>query len=148
MELQTFDQLIISMAEGDTSPGTTSPALYGAAVKLFGQNLTITPNTTLAELDAASMTFGGYAPHPITWGPVTIAEDGAYEVLGSVSPFAPTGDDSTQLAWGMYVTDHADRLLLAGQFDAPPLNMASPMNVIQITMRHRPEASEPVVVIS
>ncbi len=148
MEPVIWDKLLIDMAAGDTSPGTTSPALHGASIGLYGIEINLNTAMTKGDIDANSMTFGGYAPHGIDWGPVTLGEDAAIEVLGAVDQWNPTGSDSTQLAFGFYVWNHAGAMLFAAQFDGAPLNMGSPLNVIQITLRHRPNATEPINIIS
>lgn len=143
-----FDNFILNLAAGSTSPGTTSPALYGAKVGLYGQQMNLTKALVKGDFDTNSMTFGGYSPHAVTWGPTTLAEGGEIETLGSVSPWVPTGTDSTQLAWGYYVYDYANNMAIANEFPNAPLNMGSPLNIIQLTLRNRPNAAEPINLIS
>lgn len=125
------------MAQKILSDMTTAVtgALIGAEVELFKSDTTPTPTTPLASYTLADYT--GYAAGAVTWLAISIADDGSYEVVGTVPEFRPTGTATANNIYGWILTDGAGVLLAAARFDNPPLPMEDTLDSIILTVRVR-----------
>lgn len=148
MQLTIMDSAKIDMVSDSTGNATTGGTFYHAMCGLYQTNLTITPSMVKADIDSSSATFAGYGADTITWGAPTRSDDGFIESIGTMPAFRPTDSVTPNNIWGLYVWDRADNLIFAGPFDNAPLPMASPLDQITQTLRYRPDATIPVVVIS
>lgn len=115
---------------------------------LYQSPIDLTVNTELSCLDANIANYDGYAEKTVTWGPVTIADDGKVEVLGTITSWRPTGANVDNQIYGIWFETAADGLLLAGAFDDGPLPMTSNMDQITTTIRYRPDQPSLLEVIS
>ncbi len=125
--------------------------LSTGSLKLFKNNLTLTPNTTKAELAAAEADFSGYAAEAIT------APDDAYiDRSGGASVIVPTvefvfdGTDlspTTNLIYGWWLEDTDADLFTCGKFDEP-IPMAAAGDALPLMVLHnlgRSDIVKPVV---
>jgi len=123
--------------------------LAGVKVELLKTAIAISPETTLAELQAAKADYAGYAAGVVTWSAVTRADDAAIEYLGSCPEFRPTGGTPSNMVQGAYVENTAgDKWIAACSFDPPGLGMSGAMDSIRLTLRYRPAGGSKVDIIS
>lgn len=124
-------------------------SLDGAEIGLVKDDIPLSRETTFAELELAKATYSGYAPEAVTWGPATIADDGSIEFLGAAGEFRPTGSAVTNGIYGMYVIDGAGTgVLFCARFDNPPIPMESVLDMVQLTLRYRPNGTSKAAVLS
>jgi hypothetical protein len=95
----------------------------GAKVRLFKQDMDPTPDTTLAQLDAAQADFTGYAESTaIVWSNAYTNSIDQAVIVGDTKVFAATGSTTTNTIYGYYVVDSAGtKLLYAEKFETGPI---------------------------
>lgn len=148
MDLTVMNGLRLKLAADSTGNDTVAGSLYHARVGLYQAQMTLNENMVKATIDSNSATFSGYGADTVTWGSPTIADDGAIEVLGTCPAWMPSDTVTTNNIWGLYAWCSDNTLAFAGQFDSAPLAMEGPLDQITVTLRYRPDAEVPVVVIS
>ena len=91
--------------------------------RLFTNNIVPTLSTVKASLTEAA--WGGYAPVTQDWTAFTINGVAAHNGFGIAPPIAfPNTSGSTQQAYGYYVTDPTNTMLLAvALFDGAPVSI-------------------------
>lgn len=112
----------------------------GLVMKLGKAALTVDRNTTLAALAANEADFDGYAAFvkTVVPGPALIdTTDRAEDWL--VGPtFAPTGAVTPNQIYYWWIENGAGLLVVAGEVGGPTgVQMASALDALQITVRHR-----------
>lgn len=149
MDLIATPTLDLAVGLHCTGDDTTGGPLNDALVRLYAASIDISDTTTLATLNADSATYQGYGDGTITWNTPSVNEDGLVEVIGTMAIFRPTGDDSPNNIWGLYVIG-ADTMapLLLGEFNEPPIPMVDASSLIQITLRWRPNTTGVAAVVS
>lgn len=113
------------LANALTQLGAATPAataLPGAICKLFQEGLSPTPDTPLADFDAAEADFSGYAASDtITWN-APVREGAFTEQLESsiTCPFTQDATTTVNTIAGYYLTSGDDTVLIGSRlFDTP-----------------------------
>ncbi len=139
----------LARALSDTVGVAAVGYLDGATVDTYQTQISLSPSTTLAELDAAINDYAGYAQGTIVWQVPVVADDGTVEAIGTCAVFRPTDATDPEVSWGCYIVNAAaTAVLFMGQFEGAPLSMASAVNSISLTFRFRPASNSLVVVVS
>jgi len=133
-DLALFDQMLITDAELD-----------GAEVALFVTDTEITRNTVLADLVEANYT--GYAREVVPAAEPSISDNGVPEVVWQVGEFRPTGTTVTNNIFAGALIGSTGLLLRTWRFDPAPMQMNSPLDVIQVTFRFRLGSDSSLVVV-
>lgn len=144
MELVEFQASQLARAAADIAD-----YLANLKVHLTRSEITIDPNTILADLTAVEATYTGYVLATVTWLDPSVADDGTVEVNSTPIEFRPTGTTVTNNIYAAYcVAAVGGDLLFAGPLDGAPLPMSSALSSIILVVRYRPAAKSLTVVIS
>jgi len=108
--------------------------LGGASVGLYQTQITPTDQTVLADLTEAN--YDGYARKVShTWSPTFVDPNGLYSKQAQTLVFQPTGDDTMNTIYGLFVTgDDSTALLAVEPFDSP-IPLTGTLSNITITLR-------------
>jgi hypothetical protein len=144
-----FEAMLVTLKQA--ASGAAGP-LHGATIDLFQTPQSLTDTTTYATLTGAIATYDGYSsgqPYTVTWSAVSEGEDGVIEMLGTAVEFRPSGSTTPNSIYGFYLNNAgATDWLLAGEVDNAPVNMASDLDHLTITVRYRPDDQSLAVSIS
>lgn len=122
--------------------------LDAALLALGKENIDITANSTLAELEAGEATFVGYARKLVTWSVATVGEDGALQTVGEHPEFRPTNSVTPNTIFYAFLVNEAeDAVLAVGKFDGLGRPMDSALNNIDLAIALQPAATVPVDII-
>lgn len=120
--------------------------LAEAEIALFQNDVVPNPALLLAAYDLAD--YSGYAEEAITWGAVSVSDDGVVESIGTVGEFRPTSSVVTNAIYGGMLWNSAGALLGAFRLENPPVGMAGVLDVLLLTIRLRLTPGGLVVVVS
>lgn len=148
MDLTITNALRLKLAADSTGNDTASGSLYHMRAGLYRTVTPNTPDSVKGDFDSSSATFTGYGADTISWQPPTIADDGAIECLGSLPAWMPSDTVTPNTIAGLYCWCVDNTLAFSGQFDNQPIGMTGPLDQLTVTLRYRPDASVPTVVIS
>jgi hypothetical protein len=117
---------------------------------LIKANVGLAPWPGNAALIAAEADYTGYAAGVVTWGTPSKADDGTYEIVGTVPTFRPAGVVIVNNVWGGYLQQHAAPLHIpfAVIFDNAPLPMDDVLQTIDVVLRYRPQTQTIIISIS
>jgi len=138
--------LSVSSLTALVAAGPPAGLLNGAVIELFQNDIVPSPSTLLADYTLAD--YDGYAAEAITWGAVSISDDGDPEVIGIAGEFRPTGATTPNAIYGCLILSGAGALLAAARFDDAPLPMNAVTDVIIVTPRVRQPSEGLGVVVS
>jgi len=117
---------------GDLTDDTTW--LGSASVGLYQTLVTPTDQTVLADLTEAN--YDGYARQAShTWGDVFIDPNGLYSEQAQQLVFSPTGSDTMNTIYGLFVVGSDSAALLAVEPFDSPVPLTGPLSNLTITLR-------------
>lgn len=132
---------LVAVAQGCSSIGTsTAPFLAGAKLKLINSStVTLNQSTVWGSVSAYIGGYTGYADGSLSFSAPYTPDAGGVAVVSNPTTFRPTDSADPQNMYGAVVTDSAStEVLFAGLFDAPPIPMAGPLNVLDMTVIFNP----------
>jgi hypothetical protein len=125
-------------------------SLLTPTVDLYQSDVALNPWPGDAALIAAVATFAGYAQGIVTWGTPSQADDGTYEVVGTMPVWRPSDSVTPNNIYGCYFreTGGGGTINLAARFDNAPLPMDSALRTITVVIRYRPQTDTLVISVS
>lgn len=95
------------------------------------------PNADSVLGDFTVPTYTGYAGEAVTWGPLTLADDGAYEIIGTAGEFRAADNLGSQLPVYGTTFYSGSALHAAGLFEDGPHPMGRTIDAQTVTVRLR-----------
>lgn len=142
----------VTSPQGNLDPIADSIAgkLAGLKVDLYQTDVPLVPWPGDAALIAAVATYVGYAQGAVTWGVPSQADDGTYEVIGTIAVFQPTNSVAPNNIYGAYFTESGapNAIEFAARFDNAPLPMENHLRTITVVLRYRPATGTVVITVS